>query len=99
APVPPLVETFSLSFVDLLFDFSKHVITAETVKLLIALAEERKVRSSLEAMFSGSRFNVTENRSVLHVALRERSGRSILVDGKDVMPDVRRVLEKIRGFS
>jgi glucose-6-phosphate isomerase len=96
---PRRFESFSLSLSDLLFDFSKHLVTAETMKLLLALAEERGVRASAEAMFSGSRFNVTENRAVLHVALRERSGRSILVDGKDVMPDVRRVLEKIHVFS
>ncbi|HVW29500.1 MAG TPA: glucose-6-phosphate isomerase [Polyangiaceae bacterium] len=92
-------ESFSLALGDLLFDYSKHRVTAETLKLLVALAEERGVRASLEAMFAGRRVNVTENRAVLHVALRDRSGRAISVDGKDVMPDVRRVLEQMRTFS
>jgi glucose-6-phosphate isomerase len=92
-------ESFSVTLGDLLFDYSKHGVTAETLKLLVALAEERGVRASMEAMFAGRRINVTENRAVLHVALRDRSARAVTVDGKDVMPDVRRVLEQMRVFS
>jgi glucose-6-phosphate isomerase len=96
---PARFENFSLSLGELLFDYSKHRVTAETMKLLVALAEERGVRASLTAMFAGSKINVTERRAVLHVALRNRSGRPILVDGKDVVPDVERVLAQMRKFS
>ncbi|HEX4336960.1 MAG TPA: glucose-6-phosphate isomerase [Polyangiaceae bacterium] len=96
---PKRFDSFSVSLGDLLFDYSKHRVTAETLKLLVALAEERGVGPLRDAMFAGERINVTENRAVLHVALRNKSGGSILVDGKDVMPDVRRVLEQMRVFS
>jgi glucose-6-phosphate isomerase len=96
---PNRFEEMTLSLGDLLFDYSKHRVTGETVKLLVALAEERGVRALLEAMFAGQKINVTENRAVLHVALRERSNRAIVLDGKDVMPDVRRVLASMKSFS
>jgi glucose-6-phosphate isomerase len=92
-------ESFSVSLGDLLFDYSKHRVTAETMKLLVVLAEERGVVALRDAMFAGKRINVTENRAVLHVALRDRSGNPIPVEGKDVMPDVRRVLGQMRAFS
>jgi glucose-6-phosphate isomerase len=90
---------FSLQFDDLLLDFSKNRITEETFDLLIGLADEAGVAAHRAAMFAGDRINVTENRAVLHVALRNRSERPMRVDGIDVMPDVRRVQEQMRGFS
>jgi glucose-6-phosphate isomerase len=83
---------------DLLFDFSKNRITDETLELLVALAEQQKVREFIGRMFEGDKINFTEKRAVLHVALRNRKNRPILVDGKDVMPEVNRVLAKMRGL-
>ncbi|CAN5440034.1 glucose-6-phosphate isomerase [soil metagenome] len=90
---------FSLRFQDILFDYSKNRITDETLPLLLALAEQVKLSENIEAMFSGQKINTTENRAVLHVALRNRSNHPILVDGQDVMPEVNRVLGKMRTFS
>ncbi len=91
---------FSLSFQDiLLFDYSKNRITEETMLLLLDLAQQAKLDTAIDAMFSGAKINTTENRAVLHVALRNRSNRPILVDGEDVMPEVNRVLGKMRTFS
>ncbi|MEW4566525.1 glucose-6-phosphate isomerase [Tautonia sp. JC769] len=80
-------------------DFSRQNATAETVKLLLDLAEEAKLRAKIEAMFRGDRINTTEDRAVLHVALRAPQGASITVDGVNVVDEVHTVLEKIRGFS
>ena len=81
------------------FDFSKHRITDETLRLLIDLAEAAELPAWIARMFSGARINTTEDRAVLHVALRSRSGRPVLVDGQDVMPGVRAVLTKMRAFT
>jgi glucose-6-phosphate isomerase len=83
---------------NLLFDFSRQLLDEEAIGLLIALAEARGLRQRIGAMFAGERINVTENRSVLHVALRNRSQRPMNVDGQDVMPEVRATLEKMRNF-
>ncbi|HEX8332695.1 MAG TPA: glucose-6-phosphate isomerase [Segetibacter sp.] len=91
-------KNFSLEFNDILFDYSKNIINKKTMQLLLQLAEECKVKEGIDAMFSGERINETENRSVLHVALRNFSEREYLVDGKDVMPDVRRVQDQMRTF-
>ncbi|MEM7443398.1 MAG: glucose-6-phosphate isomerase, partial [Pseudomonadota bacterium] len=91
-------DRFSLRVGDLLFDYSKNRITAETIDLLIALAESVDVPRWREAMFSGERINSTEGRPVLHTALRNRSDHPVLVDGVDVMPDVRRVLGQMQAF-
>jgi glucose-6-phosphate isomerase len=80
-------------------DFSKNRITNETIKLLVQLAEESGLRPRIDAMFRGDKINTTENRSVLHVALRAPRGTSIVVDGHDVVPDVHAVLEKMADFS
>jgi glucose-6-phosphate isomerase len=80
-------------------DFSKNRITNETIKLLLQLAEESGLRPRIEAMFRGDKINTTENRAVLHVALRAPRGTSIVVDGHDVVPDVHDVLEKMADFS
>jgi len=92
-------EKFSLQFEDIFVDFSKNIITAETLSLLRALAEEMNVRTSIEEMFSGERINETEDRPVLHVALRNRSDNPLMVDGRDVMPDVNAVLDQMKTFA
>jgi len=95
---PNRFAKFSLHFDDLLFDYSKHRITFETILLLVKLAEQAKLGDFIQKMFSGDKINFTENRAVLHVALRNRTNRPILVDGQDVMPAINRVLDKMRGF-
>jgi len=96
---PQRFERFSLRFNDILFDYSKNRITGETMSLLLQLAREAKLSNAIEAMFSGQKINTTENRAVLHIALRNRSNRPILVDGQDVMPQINRALDKMRAFS
>lgn len=90
---------FSLRFEDMLLDYSKNRVDEETVALLMQLARECSVNKAIDAMFSGEVINVTEGRPVLHIALRNRSNRPIYVEGKDVMPDVNRVLEHMKDFS
>jgi glucose-6-phosphate isomerase len=80
-------------------DYSKHRVTDETLALFLRLAEESGLRASIDAMFRGDRINVTENRAVLHVALRAPKGKSILVEGKDIVPVVHAVVEKMADFS
>jgi glucose-6-phosphate isomerase len=92
-------ERFSLRFGDILFDYSKNRITEKTLSLLFDLARQARLSDHIEAMFSGQKINVTEDRAVLHIALRNRSNRPIMVDGVDVMPEVNRVLGKMRVFS
>lgn len=92
-------EKFSLLFHDMLVDFSKNRITEETLGLLLQLAHETNLPEGIQAMFAGKRINQTENRAVLHVALRNRSGLPMAVDGTDVMPEVNRVLEQMKQFS
>lgn len=84
---------------EILIDFSKNRIDDEALKLLLDLAKERKVEDARAAMFNGGKINFTENRAVLHIALRNRNNRPILVDGKDVMPDVNAVLEHMKQFT
>ncbi len=93
-------ERFSLALDDeLLLDYSKNLIRPQTLKLLVKLAKEAGVESFRDAMFNGEKINLTEGRAVLHTALRNRSDRPVEVDGKDVMPDVKAVLERIRVFA
>ncbi len=89
---------FSLHACDILLDYSKNRITDETMPLLFALAKETKVKQAIEKMFNGEKINTTENRAVLHVALRNRSNRPIMVDGTDVMPEVNAVLSQMKSF-
>ncbi len=91
-------EKFSIRFNDILLDYSKNRITDETMKLLLQLAREAKVKKWIEKMFSGEKINFTENRAVLHIALRNRSNRAIYVDGTDVMPAVNAELAKMKAF-
>lgn len=91
---------FSATFDDLmLVDYSKNRVTQETLDKLLALAKETDLQGAIKSMFSGEKINRTEDRAVLHVALRNRSNTPILVDGKDVMPEVNAVLEKMKSFS
>ncbi len=92
-------DKFSIAFEDILLDYSKNSITEDTRALLVRLAEECGLSEAIEAMFSGERINVTENRPVLHTALRNQSDQPIFVDGQDVMPDVKRVLAQMRAFT
>ncbi len=92
-------ERYSLFFNNILFDYSKNRITDETLKLLFDLARMRDVKGWTERMFHGEKINFTEDRAVLHVALRNRSNRPIFVDGHNVMPQVNAVLAKMRQFS
>jgi len=92
-------DRFSIEAGDVFLDYSKHRITEETMKLLFALARQQNVEAWRDKMFSGEKINGTEDRAVLHVALRNRSNTPILVDGKDVMPEVNAVLAKMRAFT
>ncbi len=96
---PGRFQRFSLRLGDFLLDYSKNRITDETMRRLLDLAAARDLEGWRRRMFGGERINVTENRAALHVALRNRSGRPIMVDGKDVMPEVNRVLAQMRGFA
>src|SRR5688572_29987157 len=95
---PQRAVKFTRNDLNLLFDFSRHIVDDETIRLLLALAQARGLQGQIAAMFAGEKINVTEHRSVLHVALRNRSDRPILVDGQDVMPEVRAGLAKMRTF-
>ena len=96
---PTRGERFAVDAVGLYFDYSKHRVTTETVSLLLRLAEECGLRDRIEAMFRGERINLTENRPVLHIALRAPRDASIVVDGHDVVPDVHAVLDRMTNFS
>ena len=96
---PQRFKRFSMALNDILVDFSKNRITAETLDLLVGLAEEAGLPDAVRRMFAGERINATEKRPVLHVALRNRANRPIVVDGRDIMPDVNRVLDQMRLFS
>jgi glucose-6-phosphate isomerase len=96
---PRRFERFSIEVGDLLVDYAKHRVTDETMRLLFDLARQAQVTDWRDRMFAGDKINGTENRAVLHAALRNRSNRPILVDGKDVMPEVNAVLAKMRAFT
>jgi len=96
---PQRGERFSAEAVGVYLDYSKHRITDETLPLLLQLAEESGLRARIDAMFRGEKINVTENRAVLHVALRAPRTASIKVDGVDVIPEVHKVLDKMSDFS
>ena len=96
---PKRGERMTVEAVGIYFDYSKSRITAETLTLLLQLAQESGLRSRIDAMFRGEKINVTEKRAVLHVALRAPRGQSIVVDGEDVVPQVHTVLDKMADFS
>jgi glucose-6-phosphate isomerase len=92
-------ERFTIDALGLYFDYSKHRITAETIRLLVELAEQSGLRQHIDAMFAGKKINVTEHRAVLHVALRAPKGQQIFADGVDVVPEVHAVLDKMTAFA
>lgn len=96
---PQRFQNFSQKFEDVLVDYSKNIITKDTLGLLLQLAKECGLKTAIEAMYSGAKINATEDRAVLHVALRNRSNRPVMVDGADVMPEVNAVLAKMEAFS
>ena len=96
---PERFDKFSIYLGDILLDYSKNRINEETMALLIQLARECKLKDAIEAMFNGEKINETEKRAVLHTALRNRSGKPVLTEGKDVMPEIQGVLERMKDFS
>jgi glucose-6-phosphate isomerase len=96
---PKRGERLALEAVGLYLDYSKNRVTDETLKLLLQLAEECRLRARIDAMFGGEKINITENRAVLHVALRAPKGASIVVDGENVVPEVHAVLDKMADFA
>ncbi len=95
---PKRFTRYSLSAGPVFLDYSKNRINQETMELLMDLARDRGLETKIKAMFSGEKINTTENRSVLHIALRNRSNRPIMVDGRDVMPGVNEVLNRMKNF-
>src|SRR5262249_16709969 len=89
----------TLDAIGLFFDYSKNRITDGTLEKLLALARESDLKSAIAAMFRGDKINITENRAVLHTALRAPKGARIMVDGRNVVPDVHAVLDKMTAFS
>lgn len=96
---PKRFERFSLNAAGLLLDYSKNIITPDSLTLLTDLAREAKLKRAIKAMFSGEKINFTEQRAVLHTALRNRSDQPVYVDGVDVMPEVRSVLVRMGKFT
>jgi glucose-6-phosphate isomerase len=92
-------ERFATEALGIYFDYSKNRLTDETIRLLLRLAEESGLRARIDAMFSGDKINITENRAVLHVALRAEPGQTIRVDGADVVREVQAVLDKMSTFA
>jgi glucose-6-phosphate isomerase len=95
---PYRFNKFSLHLNDILFDYSKNRINEQTLPLLVELAKEARLETKIQGMFSGEKINTSEHRAVLHTALRNRSSRPVYVDGQDVMPEINKVLEKMRAF-
>lgn len=92
-------DRFSMQVEDLYIDYSKNRLTSDTLSLLINLAREVDIEQKRDAMFAGNKINITENRAVLHTALRYKGNEAIFVDGKDVMPEVRQVLQSMSEFA
>lgn len=96
---PTRFDQFHIQFEDILVDYSKNIINDEAIRALIQLANETELSEAITMMFDGHAINQTEHRSVLHIALRNRSNTPVFVQGKDVMPDVNKVLNQIQNFS
>jgi glucose-6-phosphate isomerase len=92
-------DNYHLTLDDILVDFSKNLVTKETIQLLVELAKETELTTAIDSLFRGERINQTENRPVLHTALRNMSNQPVFVDGADVMPEVRKVLTQMKEFS
>ena len=95
---PQRFSKYSLQQGDILFDYSKNIITDKTLALLFQLADECKVKDAITAMFNGDIINETEHRSVLHTALRNFSDQPVFSEGNDVMPEVKKALKKMKAF-
>src|ERR1700741_4773817 len=95
---PDRFNNYSLQLDDIVFDYSKNIITEKTIQLLLKLANECKLHDAIAAMYNGDMINETEKRSVLHTALRNFSGQAVYSEGKDVMPEVKKVLRKMKNF-
>ena len=96
---PERFNKYTIRFNDILVDYSKNIITEETLKLLFQLTDDVGLRDAIDQMFTGDAINETENRAVLHIALRNRENNPIYVNGKDVMPEINAVLNKMKDFS
>ncbi len=96
---PKRGERMAIETLGLYYDYSKNRVTDESISLLLSLADACNLRERIDAMFRGDKINTTENRAVLHVALRAPKGTSIVVDGENVVPQVHAVLEKMTDFS
>jgi glucose-6-phosphate isomerase len=96
---PQRFQKLSIQFEDVLVDYSKNIVNEEAIRLLVQLAGEVELKGAIEAMFRGEKINRTEDRAVLHTALRNRSNTPVLFEGEDVMPEVNRVLEQMNVFS
>ena len=95
---PDRFKKFSATFKDILLDYSKNIVTDETMSLLETMCKEADVLGEAKKMFAGEKINATEKRAVLHVALRNRANTPIIVDGADVMPEVNDVLGQLEVF-
>jgi glucose-6-phosphate isomerase len=95
---PNRFSNYSIINHDIVFDYSKNLITNKTIQLLLQLANESKLNEAMDAMFNGEKINETENRAVLHTALRNLSKETVFAEGKDVMPEVRKVLKQMKNF-
>ena len=95
---PNRFSTYSITNKDIFFDYSKNIIDKQTIDLLLQLASECKLQDGINAMFNGDKINETENRAVLHTALRNLSEEPVYAEGKDIMPDVRKVLKQMKIF-
>ncbi len=89
---------YSIRFEDILFDYSKNAVNAETLELLIRLAKDCRLEDAANAMFEAEKINGTESRAVLHTALRNFSGKKIITDGNDIMPAIKKVQEQMKEF-
>ena len=96
---PNRFDEFSVKRADYLFDYSKNLMDSKTKELLLNLAEETLLKDAISKMFSGDKINETEGRAVLHTALRDFSDKEILVDGENVKPNIRKVLDQMKSFS
>src|SRR5579859_1576442 len=96
---PQRFTKFTLQFEDILVDYSKNLVTKEVIDALIELADETELREGIRSMFEGIPINQTEHRAVLHTALRNRSNKPVLVNGRDVMPEINAVLDQMKRFS
>ena len=96
---PKRAEKYTLSAAGWTLDYSKNRVNAKAMRALVRMAESANLKAAIRRMFSGEKINRTENRAVLHIALRNRSNRPILVDGEDVMPAVNAVLDQMAAFT